>query len=82
MDTSALFNSILTSLWVITTGLAIMLRASAKAQRRALKRLRDKDIAWSIYTHTLRSDYARDTGKSPLDYPDVLSHDDYDEVMF
>lgn len=65
-------NGILSSLWVITTAIAVQFRASTKAQRRSLKRLRDRDIKWSIYAHSLRQQYARDTGKEPIEYPPIL----------
>jgi hypothetical protein len=81
MDTTTLVQSILTSLWIISTALAVQLRAAGKAQRRALKKLRDRDIMWSIYCHALRQIYAADTGKSPLPVPDKLEIDDYDDIM-
>ena len=81
MDTSAIVQSILTSLWIISTALAVQLRAAGKAQRRALKRLRDRDIMWAIYTHALRQHFATETGKDPIPVPDKLQIDDYDEIM-
>ena len=75
-------NGILSSLWVITTAIAIQFRSSAKAQRRSLKRLKDRDIKWSIYTHDLRSLYARDTGKEPPDIPQILDITESDEDLF
>ena len=74
-------NSILTSLWIITTAVAVQLRASGKAQRRALRRLRDKDIEWSLYAHNLRQQYTQDTGHRPPDIPKILDIDDFDELM-
>jgi hypothetical protein len=81
MDTTTLIQSILTSLWIISTALAVQLRAAGKAQRRALKRLRDRDIMWAIHCHALRQMYAADTGKDPIPVPDKLQIDDYDEIM-
>lgn len=81
MDTSAVVQSILTSLWIISTALAVQLRAAGKAQRRALKRLRDRDIMWAVYSHALRQLYASETGKDPIPVPDRLQTDDYDEIM-
>lgn len=81
MDTSTLVQSILTSLWIVSTAVAVQMRAAGKAQRRALKRLRDRDIMWAIYTHALRQTYAADTGKDPIPVPDKLQVDDYDEIM-
>lgn len=81
MDTSAIVQSILTSLWIISTAVAVQLRAAGKAQRRALKRLRDRDIMWAVYAHTLRQAYAIETGKEPISVPDRLQTDDYDEIM-
>lgn len=81
MDTATIVQSILTSLWIISTALAVQLRAAGKAQRRALKRLRDRDIMWALYTHTLRQKYAAETGNDPLPVPDKLQTDDYDEIM-
>ena len=81
MDQQTVVQSILTSLWIISTALAVQLRASGKAQRRALKRLRDRDIMWAIYTHSLRQTYASETGKDPIPVPDKLQIDDYDEIM-
>lgn len=72
-------NGILSSLWVITTAIAVQFRASSRAQRRSLRRLRDRDIKWSIYAHSLRQQYARDTGKEPIDYPPVLTALDEDD---
>ena len=81
MDSQTVVQSILTSLWIISTALAVQLRAAGKAQRRALKRLRDRDIMWAIYTHSLRQTYAGETGKDPIPVPDKLQIDDYDEIM-
>jgi len=81
MDTATIVQSILTSLWIISTALAVQLRAAGKAQRRALKKLRDRDIMWAIYTHSLRQQYASETGKDPILIPDRLQIDDYDEIM-
>ena len=81
MDTTTLVQSILTSLWIMSTAIAVQLRAAGKAQRRALKRLRDRDIMWAIYCHSLRQQYATDTGKDPIIVPDKLQIDDYDEIM-
>lgn len=75
-------NGILSSLWVITTAIAVQFRSAAKAQRRSLKRLRDRDIKWAIYVHTLRSLYARETGKEPPEYPEILDVNTSDEDLF
>lgn len=81
MDSATVVQSILTSLWIISTALAVQLRAAGKAQRRALKKLRDRDIMWAIYTHSIRQLYAAETGKEPIPIPDKLQIDDYDEIM-
>lgn len=72
-------NGILSSLWVITTAIAVQFRSSAKAHRRLVKRLRDRDIKWAIYVHDLRSLYARDTGKEPPNYPEILDISESEE---
>lgn len=72
MDVNSLVSGSLTMLWVISTAIAVRLRASSRAQVRALQRLRDKDIHWAIYTHDLRLDYATETGKEPRPIPQNL----------
>jgi len=81
MDSQTVVQSILTSLWIVSTALAVQLRAAGKAQRRALKKLRDRDIMWAIYAHSLRQTFAAETGKEPIAVPDKLQIDDYDEIM-
>jgi hypothetical protein len=81
MDSATIVQSILTSLWIISTALAVQLRAAGKAQRRALKKLRDRDIMWAIYVHAIRQQFASETGKEPIAIPDKLQIDDYDEIM-
>lgn len=65
-------NGVLSSALVILTSIAIQFRNASKAQRRALKSLRDRDIKWALYVHDLRVKYAADTGKEPPTLPDSL----------
>lgn len=58
-------NGILGSLSIILTGVSVQLSNAGKAQRRALKELRELDIKKSIYIHKLRSKFAEETGKNP-----------------
>lgn len=68
LDTVSTF---LSGLWIITAAIAIQLRASSKAQRKALRRLRDKDIEWALYCHQLRVDSAN-AGLTPREMPTTL----------
>lgn len=79
MELPGVIQSILTSLWIISTALAVQFRASGKAQRKALRRLRDRDIEWSIYAHELRQKLSSATGKHPPEYPPALLVD-HDEL--
>lgn len=72
MDFNSLVSGSLTMLWVISTAVAVRLRASSRAQVRALQRLRDREIHWAIYTHAVRLDYAVETGKEPRPIPESL----------
>lgn len=72
MDLNSVVSGSLTMLWVVSTAIAVRLRASSRAQVRALQRLRDREIQWAIYTHNLRVDYAMDTGKEPRVFPETL----------
>ncbi len=65
-------NGVLSSALVVLTSIAIQFRNASKAQRRALKDLRDRDIKWALYVHDLRVMYAADTGKEPPNLPDSL----------
>lgn len=72
MDFNSLVSGSLTMLWVISTAVAVRLRASSRAQVRALQRLRDRDIEWALYAHDLRRDYALETGNKPPPIPETL----------
>lgn len=65
-------NGVFSSALVILASIAVQFRNSGKAQRRALKELRDREIEWALYTHGLRTVYASDTGKKPPELPDKL----------
>ena len=64
-------SAFLSALWIITGAVAIQLRASSKAQRKALRRLRDKDVEWALYCHQLRVDLAN-LGVTPREMPTDL----------
>lgn len=72
MDLNSVVSGSLTMLWVVSTAVAVRLRASSRAQVRALQRLRDREIQWAMYCHALRLDYANDTGKEPRPTPEAL----------
>lgn len=72
MDVNSLVSGSLTMLWVVSTAVAVRLRASSRAQVRGLQRLRDREIQWAIYTHALRLDFAAETGKEPRPIPESL----------
>ena len=67
-------QAILTSLWIISTALAVQFRASSKAQRRALRSLRDREIEYGLYVHELRTMLSQE-GHRPPDYPPKLQVD-------
>lgn len=72
MDINSIVSGSLTMLWVVSTAIAVRLRASSRAQVRALQRLRDREIAWALYVHAVRLDYAIETGKDPRPIPESL----------
>ena len=72
MDINSLVSGSLTMLWVVSTAVAVRLRASSRAQVRALQRLRDRDIEWAMYAHSLRVAFALETGKKPPVIPETL----------
>lgn len=59
---------------VAASAVAIHLRASSAAQRKALRQLRDRDIVWALYTHKLREFIAL-KGFVPPEYPNDLIGD-------
>lgn len=65
-------NGFLSSALVILTSIAIQFRNASKAQRKAVKDLRDRDIKWAIYVHDIRVIYATETGKEPPGLPENL----------
>lgn len=65
-------NGFLSSALVVLTSIAIQFRNASKAQRKAVKDLRDRDIKWAIYVHDIRVTYATETGKEPPALPDNL----------
>lgn len=74
-------SGILSSALVILSSVAIQFKNSAKAQRKALKELRDRDIKWAIYAHNLRSIYALETGKQPPEIPVDLLYEYAQELL-
>ncbi len=65
-------NGIFSSALVILASVAIQFRNSSKAQRRALRELRDREVEWALYVHSLRTTFAVETGKKPPELPNKL----------
>lgn len=67
-------NGLLSAVSIIASAIAVQLRASSRAQRVALRRLRDENIEWALYCHQLREDLAM-SGVRPPEYPKILVKD-------
>lgn len=66
-------NGVLSSLLIVLSSIAIQFRNSGRAQAKALRELRDRDIQWALYVHQLRVKFASETGKELPKLPDILS---------
>jgi hypothetical protein len=80
MESSTLIIVALTSLWLTTVYVAYKLE---KRQADIQMRLQDREVEWLLYTHLLRTEHIRVTGRRPPEIPEKLqrfiSDDDIDK---
>lgn len=77
-----IFNNFLSGLTILAVSAAVFMRKTYHKERKALKKLRDRDIIYQFYIHHLRSKYTAETGKLPPSLPAKLLDEDDDDEFF